>query len=136
MSQIKDRAYGHIYIVEFSNGTLKAGSARTPVERRIKAHRQNATALGLTVLRTWVSPLHMAPLKTEAELLRRLKALATGVPRREYFVGVPFARAVEEAETMAFPVETDDERTARLASARQKDEAFAEFVIRAMRKLR
>jgi hypothetical protein len=93
------RATGHVYIVSFSDGRIKAGWSGDP-RSRVQQHGRDARASGLTVEASWVSqPVQDVDL-AEKRLLSRLER--NGARRvgqtREYFTGMGFSRAVVLAE--------------------------------------
>lgn len=78
---------GYVYVLQFSNGTVKAGSTANAHDRMAK-HKAHAAAFGFTITSCWVSPAHASYLVSEAELLRLARAMSTEVLQLEYFIGV------------------------------------------------
>jgi hypothetical protein len=93
------RSTGHLYLVSFSDGRIKAGLSWDP-KTRVQTHAMDARRSGLATDASWISrPLPDAP-RTEKRLLARLER--NGGVRvgntREYFTGLDFRRAVVLAE--------------------------------------
>lgn len=87
---------GHVYAVEFSNGTVKVGRSGDP-ERRLSEHAAAAGRFGLTITRRWRSGEFAGCDAVERLMLERLRStwppMSAGV---EYFTG-GFEAAVEAA---------------------------------------
>lgn len=82
-------AGGYIYIIEFSNGTVKVGSTTNPPER-FATHRQHAEAFNIGVANHWISEEHPQYRKTEKALIALAEAMGGARARREYFHGISF----------------------------------------------
>lgn len=95
---------GYLYVIEFSNGTVKVGRSDTP-QNRIASHRHAAQAFGARVQRVWVSDGHEHSNLTEAKLLERLPEPLCG---NEWFDTVMFDDAVKTASLLTL-ASTDEE---------------------------
>jgi hypothetical protein len=86
---------GFVYIVSFSDGTVKVGKTLSPA-RRLATHASNARRFGLMVDREWSSIRHEGHSESESLMIQ---CLAAYYPRRgtsEYFDGdtVAFGRVL------------------------------------------
>src|SRR5262245_9251231 len=89
---------GQLYVIEFSTGTVKVGKSGRG-GKRIDEHISDATKYGAAVLNQWISPVHAGYDLTETELIARCAAEGEQI-KREWFRGLPFARAVALAEAV------------------------------------
>lgn len=80
---------GYVYVIEFSNGTIKVGKASN-LRRRMIQHRSYGERFGLNITRYWGSPLHRGYECTEASLIKKACELGTVQGGREYFTGASF----------------------------------------------
>lgn len=87
---------GHIYIIEFSDGTVKVGSTTTPASR-IRAHRSDAEAFGLTIAYGWLSGNHDKYIESERRLITAAASMATSRGRLEYFRGISVPKLLAAA---------------------------------------
>lgn len=87
------RSVGHVYAVEFSNGTVKVGRAVSP-EKRILNHQTTAAAFGVSIVRKWISESCDAQ-GVEERLIASLTERGATVSGREWFTGVPFDEIVD-----------------------------------------
>jgi hypothetical protein len=90
---------GHLFVLEFSDGSVKVGHANTPGKRVISSARSVGGRMGTTLANRWVSAFS----HDSEECARRLVhwAYCTGAPVYGYrgvFVGVDFNDAVAMAE--------------------------------------
>lgn len=109
MSDITPKPRGgeaYIYLVEFSDGTVKAGFSTKP-SKRLVSHRDNAACFGIAVINTWVSQPHLGAQENERRLLGWCTGAATKVRGAEYFLGVSFVDAVRYADRLRMPRHTD-----------------------------
>lgn len=93
----------YVYVIEFSNGTVKVGRSSMP-EFRIQQHQRDARAFGFDLSRVWLSEAHADAKATELALIRECSAMAgiTSGARREYFNGsLVFGFAVSAAQMLA-----------------------------------
>jgi hypothetical protein len=89
---------GYVYVVLFSDGTVKVGSSADPASR-LAIHRADAACFGITIPDYWVSPWRHGFGAIERFLLGTLERLgATARAGREYFADLDFERAVAAAE--------------------------------------
>lgn len=93
---VKGGGRGHLYVVEFSTGTVKVGKTKRP-DKRIGEHEREAAAFGGRIADRWVSPAHDGYDANEVTLIAECAREGKQI-KREYFSGLPFARAVELAE--------------------------------------
>lgn len=92
---------GHLYVIQFSSGTIKVGRTNQPVER-MKKHRRYGWAFGVVIVRAWISGAHEGYEATETALIDYAAATATGDrARREFFHGADFDALVAFAEKLA-----------------------------------
>lgn len=93
--------HGHLYVIQFSSGTIKVGRTNQPVER-MKKHRRYGWAFGVVIVRAWLSAAHEGYEATETKLIDHAAATATGDrARREFFHGADFDALVAFAEDLA-----------------------------------
>jgi predicted GIY-YIG superfamily endonuclease len=98
----------HTYIVEFSDGSIKAGYSAKPYNR-IAQHAGNAACFGLTVVQQWVSRPHREAKENEESILAWCRSRATSVRKAEYFTGIDFGRARRYASRLPMTRYTDTE---------------------------
>ncbi len=92
---------GYIYVIEFSNGTVKVGRS-AEVTERIKVHDATARSFGLSIISKWTSPLHR-DWKDNEEKLKALAEELGGVPNNgEYFAGLSFGLIAAAAAGLPF----------------------------------
>ena len=92
---------GYVYVIAFSNGTVKVGKTQNTVQR-LYAHKSDARKFGLTITDEWVSPLHAEWHSNELKL-KYIAASLAGVPMgREYFSNVGFASVAGRAAGLTF----------------------------------
>ena len=96
---------GYVYIVEFSDKTIKVGRSGKP-NLRLHQHRHDAAKFGLSISQWWVSGLHRGFAASEAALTRF--ALDAGALQggNEYFKDLSFSAARTFAE--GFDIRTSD----------------------------
>lgn len=115
MSQIQPKPRGgeaYIYVIAFSEGTVKVGFTTNPA-KRLPYYRHAAACFGFTVVETWVSTPHLKARANERALIAWCAAHAVETRNSEYFVGLGPAQVITFADT--------------LPMARHTDESFAEF---------
>ena len=92
---------GHVYVLDFDNGTVKVGRTQNK-QRRLKTHRSTARGFGMTVTDSWASPLHVEWCLNE-ETLMALAAKYGGTPvSPEYFSNADYAAIVSAATRLPF----------------------------------
>lgn len=99
---------GFVYVIKFSDNTVKVGRSKKPDER-LQQHRLDGAKFGLTIARWWVSDLHRTFEATESLLTgfaRDSGALQGGL---EYFTNLSFAKTVEFASSLNVRTSTPDE---------------------------
>lgn len=89
---------GYLYVIAFSTGTVKVGKTKRP-EKRFGEHEREAAAFGGTITERWLSAAHDGYATNEGRLIDACATEGTQI-RREYFSGLPFARAKEIAESL------------------------------------
>lgn len=90
---------GHVYVLQFSDGTVKPGFSTSP-ESRLRSHRNAAACFGFCIERLWVSPDHHDAAENELALLAEARRTASAVRKAEYFTGLDFDALVEFAREM------------------------------------
>lgn len=91
---------GFIYVVEFSDGTVKPGFTETPLSR-LRTHALDGKKFGHTIRGWWVSPRHPDAKLWEKHLLASANDM--GIARtKEYFSGVDFHEIVVEAQRVHY----------------------------------
>ena len=104
---------GHLYVLEFSDGSIKVGHANTPGKRVVSSAREVAGRCGVRLTQRWVSPAHDGSEDNEKKLNHW--ACCCGRPVfgfRELFSVVPFDGAVQAAQHLM-----EDQELALLMSA-------------------
>ena len=90
---------GHMFIVEFTDHSIRVGHANTPGKRVIRSAREVAGRCGVRLTRRWVSPAHEDSEDNAKKLTHW--ACCCGRPVfgfRGVFTEVPFDAAVEAAQ--------------------------------------
>lgn len=119
--------HGYIYVIGFSNGTVKVGSTARP-RMRFTQHRGDATKFGLRVDEWWISEALPDYRDRELDLIANANEMDNEgrLGRdREYLQGVPFHAVAELAQDIAtdsgvfgeddeVPAETVEERKCRI----------------------
>lgn len=90
---------GYVYVVEFSDGTVKVGKARS-LRSRLGNHRHDAEKFALSISRWWGSPLHRGYGDSEKQLITHASTVGGIQGGREYFSGVDFSGVVEFASSL------------------------------------
>lgn len=112
---------GYAYVLEFSNGVIKVGQTKAPLVR-VRQHELKAQAVGVSLMRTWVSPLHRAYSRTEKALIAAAEQSGELAQGAEYFVGCDFDALVQVALAVDLR-ESAPEIRARVAEARRNKRA-------------
>ena len=92
---------GFIYVIGFSNGTVKVGRSQD-LERRLAAHRSHGRKFGADITDKWVSPQHAEWRQNETKLIAIAHELGGRVTAAEYFTGLAFADIVARAQDLPF----------------------------------
>lgn len=93
--------HGHLYVIQFSSGTVKVGQTNRPAQR-LNDHRRYGWAFGVVIVRAWISPPHAGYISNETRLIDYAARVATGDrARREFFHGADFDRLVACATNLA-----------------------------------
>lgn len=111
---------GYLYVIAMSSGIVKVGRTCNP-RGRIASHINTAARFGVTLTNLWLSPRHQGYIRNETRLINNLGVSEYG---NEYF-RVPFARAVQLAESLEYEPLSDADRATREAAADARAEAFA-----------
>ncbi|GAA0935940.1 MULTISPECIES: GIY-YIG nuclease family protein [Actinocorallia] len=88
---------GHIYVIEFSEGTTKVGFSTKP-ERRLNQHASGVAGFGIRIAQSWVSEAFDSAHQAEMVLISWCALNCAGHRRSEYFTGIDFTGAVEWAK--------------------------------------
>jgi hypothetical protein len=80
---------GFIYIIQFSNGTVKVGSTFLP-STRFRTHQSNASAFAVTIERWWTSGELEDYVAAEDRLIELAASLGGRRARREYFHDIDY----------------------------------------------
>jgi hypothetical protein len=80
---------GYIYVIEFTDGTIKVGTTNNP-PARLAAHRRSSISFGIDISRRWFSGIHENRLENEQLLIQAARALGGSSPTVEFFKGVRF----------------------------------------------
>lgn len=91
-----------LYVVEFDQGTIKAGYSADPV-KRVAAHIYQAAQFGISEVNQWISDPHPFGYKLERTLIWWCASCATGVHGAEWFKGLDF----EEVKATALELFAD-----------------------------
>ena len=92
---------GFVYVIEFSNGTVKVGRTENP-DSRMSAHAAAGKKFGALITDKWLSPQHSEWLANETRLKGIAAELGGTVAAQEYFTGVGFADVVARAQELTF----------------------------------
>jgi hypothetical protein len=114
---------GFVYIIEFDNGTVKAGRTVEPPKRLANLI---ATSSGFRIhaSRIWLSPAHADYCDNERRILEWARARAGSVQKNEYFTGLSVRETVEFANSLEFRQLTSEEAQQREA---QDEKSAAEL---------
>jgi hypothetical protein len=93
---------GYVYVVKFSNGTIKVGSTTNPANRLYR-HCADAEAFGLSVEDWWISHDTDQYQVIEREVIRSAKRDTGTRTRREYLHGMSFDVVRDAAEQLCRP---------------------------------
>jgi len=89
---------GYLYALLFDTGAIKVGQTEEP-RTRLRKHRRDADAYGVSVIDFWLSSPHVEFIQNETVLL----ALCSRAARRsknEYFRGIALDRVIRLASTL------------------------------------
>lgn len=80
------KVFGHIYMVVFSNGVVKAGMSARGVESRISSHKNVGEAFGISAVSSHIALIYAADTKArESIMLKEISKVAKIVSGREWF---------------------------------------------------
>ncbi|QYC53725.1 G-I-Y Y-I-G endonuclease [Gordonia phage Leroy] len=91
--------HGHVYVIAFSNGTIKVGRTRRP-RHRIRTHQDEARRFGISIENLWLSEHHVEYKDTEHSLICHMREVATASSGAEYFADADFKRTVAFANSL------------------------------------
>lgn len=90
-------AHGHLYLIQFDNGVIKAGMT-ADLAARSNEHTKDAGRFNLTIVNRWSSEPQPQVHHLERRLLAVLGMMGTRTPAgREYFRDIPFSIARHQA---------------------------------------
>lgn len=121
------RFVGHVYVIEFGNGTIKVGRTANPFSR-ISKHAESLLPSGHQIVKAWVSIAHRNPAATEKLLIAFGRANCSGVVRDEYFHGLRFADVVAHALRMDYKPIDPDEIAELVREERERARAFGHIL--------
>lgn len=114
---------GFVYVIEFSDKTIKVGCTRDLAARSLK-HKRDGEKFGLTVTRQWGSQAHRDYKPTE-KLLKEFAARESRLQGgSEYFSGLSFESAVEFVESLPIRPSTAEQVEAFLASEQERRDQY------------
>lgn len=97
---------GFVYVVEFSDGTVKPGRTDNP-RRRMREHVAMSSKFGIALDRYWVSPVHDDWWENETAILNAVRGTCN--MNGEYLTGISFDDVVGIAESLTYQLMSDDE---------------------------
>lgn len=106
---------GYIYVIEFSSGTVKVGKAKD-VAKRLGQHAKDARNHGITIVRSWRSPVHTSRNENEQRLIAFCwEHFGHPVSGEEYFASADFDVIVQFAAMLSFPTLRPEDLDRRVA---------------------
>lgn len=116
--------HGCIYVVAFSDGSIKVGKTRRP-KTRLRTHLNKSAEHGLEMINLWISGEHVEYAENETALINSLSACAE-VRVRETFTGASLGDATRLAAELPHTRLSEAEITDRLRaeSTWSRDEAM------------
>jgi T5orf172 domain-containing protein len=121
----------HVYVAEFSSGTIKVGRTKTP-EKRLAEHKSAAGQHGIDITEWWVSGAHKNYTENEAALITYCSARWNAISGKEYFAGANFGDVVAYARTLPMEHWTEaavEEIQKRVAAGPSLKEFVAAFTL-------
>jgi hypothetical protein len=117
--------HGCIYVIAFSDGSIKVGKTRRP-KSRLRTHLNKAAEHGLEMVNLWISGEHVEYAENETALIDSLSARAE-VRVRETFTGTSFDDATRLAAELPRTRLSETEIAERLQAEAtwSRDEATA-----------
>jgi len=91
---------GHIYVVEFDQGTIKVGTSVDP-KARLRSHAGLAAFFQISIARRWISLPHANAQANEKALIHWCTERAQVVGGREWFGGLAFDEVVAHGRKLA-----------------------------------
>ena len=104
--------HGYVYVIEFSNSTIKVGQTITP-QNRFRSHSGAASKFGVSIVRSWFSKEHQEYKCNEQALISHMKMNGVLVAGNEYYSGYSFEDSVSFARSMQFSTISASERAER-----------------------
>ena len=114
---------GYVYIVEFTDGTLKVGRAND-LRVRLSRHLGDAEKFNLSIARWWGSPLHRNYASNEKKLIDFAVGEGERSGGREYFTGVSFSAIRSFASSLPMSPTSPGLAAAEIKSDEERDKAF------------
>lgn len=90
----------HLYVCEFSNGTIKVGRSIDP-KGRVETHAMRVACVGVSLIRSDEFVCVGSDSRAESDLIRRCTAEAVSVRGNEWFEGLDYAVVCEWASVSA-----------------------------------
>lgn len=119
-------AEGHIYIVEFSEGTVKVGFSTTP-GKRMRQHAGHAAAFGISIARSWTSHPHLEAKVNERALIAWCSGRARVTRKSEYFAGLDYAELATFAGSLPMNRHTEAAFQVHERQTRRRSDVFIRF---------
>ncbi len=121
-------AEGHIYLIEFSDGTFKVGFSATP-GKRLGKHKETAWCFGISISRAWISEPHLEAKANERALIAWCTKRAAAIRGVEYFTGLRFSALRAYAATLTMERHTDASFEAHEHERRQAGALFRDAIV-------
>lgn len=121
---------GFVYVIEFSDKTIKIGRTRD-LAQRSASHQRDGEKFGLEVVRKWGSRAHRDYGSTEISLKQFASQKARLQGGKEYFVGLDFNAAVRFVESLNLRPSTAEEIAIYEKESAEKSRKLMELVTQA-----
>lgn len=118
---------GHVYVIEFSDGTIKVGRAGNWM-RRLATHVGDAQKFGVSVIRTFCSIRHRDYASTERKLIAEARNTSTSQVRSEYFGGADFDSLADFIESLPLAPSSADQQASDAAEAEERMRPWREHL--------
>lgn len=120
-----DSYHGYIYVIEFSDLTVKVGRTNAP-RGRIGNHRSDAAKFGIGISRLWVSEQHLEFAENERQLIAHAAANGSLSAGAEYFTDCDFDAVSTYASSLPMSRMSQDEISQREAESEARARSLAE----------
>lgn len=117
--------HGHVYVIQFSDQTIKVGRTRRP-RHRIRAHQDDAAKFGIRIENVWLSRHHVEYKANERDLISHMHSLATLSAGSEYFTGGSFSDATAYAQSLPTTAWSQAEVALREEEDRRRSNAMVD----------